>query len=199
MSQKAFLLVDVQNDFCAGGALAVPRGDEVIPVLNRYLEYFQKQKYPIFASRDWHPRRTKHFKEFGGLWPVHCVSKTYGAKFHSQLKLPKSAIILSKGMHPSKDSYSAFQAQDKNKNPFYKILKKMKINSLFIGGLATDYCVKSSVLDALKKDFKVHVLKDAVKGVNLKKSDSQMAIREMKKKGAKFNSFKDLTVDFQSK
>jgi len=187
-SKKALLIVDVQNDFSPGGSLAVPEGDKVVPALNKYIKIFAQGKLPIFASRDWHPVRTSHFKDFGGVWPVHCLQNSRGAAFHPELKLPTCAMLLYKGMDPQKDSYSAFQAQDLSGEPFLKILKRLKITELWVGGLATDYCVKSSVLDALKNGFKVKLLIDAIKGVDLKPGDSDKAIKAMVKKGAKKES-----------
>lgn len=184
-NEKALLIVDVQNDFCPGGALAVAEGDRVVPVLNRYIEKFLKEDCPIFASRDWHPKKTRHFKDFGGKWPAHCVANTKGAEFHSKLKLPKETIILSKGMDPEKNSYSAFQAVDKEGKDLLRILKDLGVEELYVGGLATDYCVKFSVLDALKSGFKVKLLTDAIRGVNIKPKDSEHAIKEMLSKGAK--------------
>lgn len=195
MSKKGLLIVDVQNDFCPGGTLAVKQGDKIIPVLNKYISYFRKHKFPIFASRDWHPKITTHFKLYGGIWPVHCVQNTKGARFHFKLKLPRSAVILSKGMHPKKDSYSAFQAVDKKNQSFERILKNKKINELYVGGLATDYCVKASVLDALRKKLKTSVLTDAIRGVDLKSGDSKKALREMTKSGASLVAYKRLRMD----
>lgn len=181
--KKALIIVDLQKDFCPGGALAVKDGDRIISIINRYIRIFVQKRLPVFASRDWHPKETKHFKKFGGLWPVHCVQNTKGAQFHSRLKLPKETIILSKGMNPQKDSYSVFQAQDPQGVDFVNLLKILGISELFVGGLATDYCVKYSVLDALKLGFKVNLLIDAIKGVDPK--DSQKAIDEMVSGGAK--------------
>lgn len=183
-SKKALLIVDVQNDFCPGGALAVPEGDKIVPILNKYMMIFSRKKWPIFASRDWHPQETKHFKQFGGLWPEHCIQNTKGAGFHPDLRLPQETIILSKGMDPDKDSYSAFQAVDSKGTKFFELLKISGINELFVGGLATDYCVKSSVLDGLKFGFKVKLLIDSIKGVNIKSKDSEEAIEEMVSCGA---------------
>jgi len=190
--KKALLIIDVQNDFCPAGALAVPEGDKIIPNLNKYIKIFSQKKLAIFASRDWHLKKTIHFKKFGGVWPVHCVQNTKGAQFHPKLKLPKGTIILSKGMDPEKDSYSAFQAQDANNIDFLILLKYLGVQQLYIGGLATDYCVKFSAVDALKNAFKVKLLMDAIKGVNLKPNDSEGAIKEMVKKGAKKISLKDM-------
>lgn len=192
--KKALLVVDVQNDFCPGGALDVPEGDKIIPNINKYIKIFSGNKFPIFATRDWHPRKTVHFKKFGGIWPVHCVQDTKGAEFHPELKLPKEAIIMSKGMDPEKDSYSAFQAQDSNGMGFLSLLKYLGIEEIYVGGLATDYCVKYSAIDALKNGFKVKVLEDAVKGVDLKPTDSEEAIEEILKDGAKKVTLKDKEI-----
>jgi nicotinamidase/pyrazinamidase len=181
--KKALIIVDLQNDFCPGGALAVKDGDKIVAIINRYIKFFLQKNLPIFASRDWHPKETKHFKKFGGLWPAHCVQNTKGAQFHPQLKLPKEAIILSKGMDPQKDSYSIFQARDPQGIDFVNLLKILGISELFVGGLATDYCVKYSALDALKSGFKVNLLIDAIKAVDPK--DSEKAIGEMVGSGAK--------------
>ncbi|MCM8781798.1 MAG: bifunctional nicotinamidase/pyrazinamidase [Candidatus Omnitrophica bacterium] len=182
--KKALLVVDIQNDFCPGGTLAVPGGDKIIPTVNKYIKIFSENKLPIFVSRDWHPKKTKHFKQFGGMWPKHCIQDTKGAKFHSKLKVPKEAIILSKGMDPQKDSYSVFQGEDLNGMEFTNLLKIFGIEEIYICGLATDYCVKYTTLDALRSGFKVKVLLDAVRGVNLKPNDSTEAIEEMVKNGA---------------
>jgi len=192
--KRALLIVDVQNDFCPGGALAVPEGDKIIPILNKYIETFLKNKLPIFASRDWHPRQTKHFKQFGGLWPEHCVQNTRGAEFHPKLKLTKEAIILSKGMDPREDSYSAFQAADNNGTDFLNLLRSLGIKELFVGGLATDYCVKWTVLDALKSGLEVKLLTDVIRGVNLKPKDSEVAIAEMVSQGARKIKFEELNM-----
>jgi len=191
--KRALLIVDVQNDFCPGGSLAVPEGDKVVSRLNNYIKVFSKKKWPIFASRDWHTRQTRHFKQFGGPWPKHCVQNTRGAGFHPDLKLPRETIILSKGMDPDKDSYSAFQAVDSNGTEFLQLLKALGIEELFVGGLATDYCVKWSVLDALRHGFKVNLLMDVIKGVNIKPKDSEDAIEEMVSGGAKKLSWEKLT------
>lgn len=190
--KKALLIVDVQNDFCPGGALAVPEGDKIVSTINKYIRIFAKKKLPIFATRDWHPVRTKHFKDFGGLWPVHCIQNTKGAAFHPDLKLPKEAILLYKGMDPEEDCYSSFSAQDLSGQPLFKLLKRMGITEIYIAGLATDYCVKYTAIDALKHGFKVKILLDAVKGVNLKTNDSTEAIKKITKMGAKKITLKNM-------
>jgi len=190
--KKVLLVVDVQNDFCPKGALAVPEGDKIIPAINRYIRIFARKKLPVFATRDWHPRKTKHFKAFGGLWPEHCVQNTKGAQFHPKLRLPKEAILLYKGMDPKKDSYSTFQAKDRQGRGLRQLLRKLGVKEIYIAGLATDYCVKFSAFDALKLGFKVKILMDAIKGVNLQPQDSEEAIREIVKRGAKKITLKDV-------
>ena len=182
----------MQNDFCPGGALAVPQGDQIVPVLNKYIAFFRKNNLPIFFSRDWHPKNTRHFKKFGGRWPAHCVQDSKGAQFHQDLKIPSEAIVLSKGMDPQEDSYSCFQSVDSNDTHFTTLLKIFGVEELYVGGLATDYCVKFSVLDALKNGFRVNLLTDAIKGVNIHPQDSKMAIEEMMGWGAKGICLQDL-------
>lgn len=183
--KRALLIVDLQNDFCPGGALGVPGADRIVPTINKYIRIFFKKKLPIFASADWHPIKTGHFKDFGGRWPVHCIHNSKGAQFHPKLKLPKEAIILYKGMDPQRESYSVFQAEDIDGRRFPNLLKVLGIEELYIGGLATDYCVKFSAEDALKNGFKVRLLLDAIKGVDLKSGDSESAIKELTRLGAK--------------
>lgn len=181
--------MDVQNDFCPGGKLPVSNGDSIVSLLNKYAIIFSNKKLPIFASRDWHPKKTKHFKKFGGLWPEHCIQNTKGAQFNPKLKLPPETIIISKGMQPQQESYSAFQAVDSSGTEFVILLKFLGINEIFLAGLATDYCVKWSVLDALKSGLKTYLLLDAVKGVNIKPNDSEEAIKEMIAQGASIITF----------
>ncbi len=190
--KKALLVVDVQNDFCPGGALGIPGGDKIIPAINRYIRIFAKKKLPILVTRDWHPVKTGHFKDFGGIWPAHCIQNTPGAAFHPALKLPKGAIMLYKGMDPRQDSYSAFHAEDTSGRGLLKILRTLGIEEIYIGGLATDYCIKYSTLGALKNGLKVKVLGDAVQGVNLKPGDSEKALKEIIRKGARKIVLKDL-------
>lgn len=183
----ALIAVDIQNDFCPGGALAVKHGDRIIKPLNKLIEFFDRLEFPIIFTRDWHPPNHRSFKEYGGIWPVHCVRGTKGAEFHPLLKVPKDAIIISKATEPDSEAYSGFQGTD-----LAQILKRLGSNKLFIGGLATDYCVKNTVIDALNNGFEVSVIKDCIKGVNLKKTDSATAIRYMLSKGAKLISSQEL-------
>jgi nicotinamidase/pyrazinamidase len=182
----ALVIVDVQNDFCPGGALAVPDGDRVVPVLNRCIERFDALGAPIVASRDWHPPVTRHFKAHGGAWPPHCVQGTTGAEFHRDLRLPARAIVVSKGMNPEDDAYSCFQAEDPSGMPFAATLGELGARRLVVGGLATDYCVKATVLDALREGFEVVVLEDAIRAVDLAPGDGARAIEAMQASGAMF-------------
>ncbi len=185
MARDALLLVDIQNDFTPGGALAVPEGDRIVPIANWYARLFERRDLPVFASRDWHPTQTRHFKEWGGLWPPHCVQGTKGADFQGQLSLPADAIVVSKGMDPEQDAYSAFQALTAEGTPLPEELKQRGVQRLFIGGLATDYCVLNTTLDALKEGFQVVVLEDAVKGIDLNPGDIARAVAEMEEHGAR--------------
>ncbi|MFH1459317.1 MAG: bifunctional nicotinamidase/pyrazinamidase [Candidatus Omnitrophota bacterium] len=182
---KALIIVDMQNDFCPGGSLAVPGGDRIVSILNKYIRFCKKNKIPIFLSRDWHPPKTRHFEKFGGLWPNHCIQKTPGAKFHPRLKFIKQAVIISKGMDPGKNSYSAFDAVNHQGIGLLDLLKILRVKKLLIGGLATDYCVKATVHDTIKYGFKVDLLQDAIKGVNKRACDSAKAIEKMLNWGAK--------------
>ena len=186
IKKAALIIVDVQNDFCPGGSLAVPRGDEVVAPLNDMVELFNKNGLPIFATRDWHPKKTKHFKDFGGIWPPHCVQHTFGACFHDGLRFI-GAEIITKGTGEDEDeaSYSGFGGVNYAGPNLEELLKSRNVTDLYIGGLATDYCVKQTVLDGLKLGFKVYLLEDAVRAVNLKPTDGAKAIKEMKKAGAK--------------
>ena len=185
MGQRAALVVvDVQNDFCPGGALAVPAGDAIIPRVNRTAALFTRRGLPVIFTRDWHPRQTKHFKEFGGAWPPHCIQGTKGARFHSDLEIPKGAIVLSKGMDPEVDSYSGFQAFTENGRDLESALHELGVDELFICGLATDYCVRATTLDGLRRGMTVRVLRDAIRGVEVKPGDSEMAVKEMRANGA---------------
>jgi nicotinamidase/pyrazinamidase len=184
LRDAALIVVDVQNDFCDGGSLAVTAGQAVVPVLNAYGERFAAAGRPTFASRDWHPPQTRHFREFGGVWPPHCVRGTHGAEFHPDLVLPKGTLIASKGMEPSEDAYSAFQARLDSGAGLAEALRGTGVQRIYIGGLATDYCVRSTVLDALNEGFAATVLIDASRGVNLQPHDAEDALQEMVAAGA---------------
>ena len=182
--RTALLVVDIQLDFCPGGALGVERGDEVIPILNEWIERFEQAGRTIILTRDWHPVETTHFQSGGGIWPPHCVQDTPGADFHPQLRIPERAIIVSKGADPNEDAYSAFHARDDQGRDLATILRALGIERLYIGGLATDYCVKESVLDARRLGFTVTVIEDAVRAVNLDPKDEERAKETMRAAGA---------------
>lgn len=182
--KNALVIVDLQNDFCPGGALAVPEGDRIVPTVNRYIDLFRAAGLPVFATRDWHPERTIHFTDLGGKWPPHCIQGTRGAAFHPELRLPHDAIIITKGNRPNEDSYSGFEGKDKNGRNFKETLAEAGVDHLYVCGLATDYCVKQTALDAIREDFRVTLLLDAVKGVDLSEGDSERAVNELIEKGA---------------
>ena len=184
MEKAALIVVDVQNDFCPGGALAVAEGDRVVPPLNRYIERFADAGLPIFATRDWHPEKTIHFKAYGGLWPAHCIQGTKGAEFRADLALPEDAVIVSAGTASDEEGYSGFDGVDSSGVGLMELLLRPNVTRIYVGGLATDYCVKQTVLDGLKRGFSVTLLEDAVRGVELTPGDSQRAIQEMLQAGA---------------
>jgi nicotinamidase/pyrazinamidase len=175
----ALILVDVQNDFCPGGALPVPNGDQVVPVLNRYMERAERAGIPIYASRDWHPTRTVHFAEQGGPWPVHCVQGTHGAEFHPDLKLPDDAEIVTKGTSGRDDGYSAFEGTLPSRQGLAQALRDQGVTRVYVGGLATDYCVRATALGARAAGFDVVWLRDASKPVEVRPGDGERAEREM--------------------
>lgn len=177
---SALIIVDIQNDFCPGGALAVPDGDKVIHALNKYIAEFLNAGAPIFATQDWHPHNHGSFKIHGGQWPSHCIQGTDGAKFHRDLNLPASAELIRKGTAVNAEGYSGFDGTNLERG-----LNKRGIERLFIGGLATDYCVRHTALDGLKKGFEVILLEDAIQGVNVNSEDSEKSIEEMVKAGAR--------------
>ena len=177
--KRALIVVDVQNDFCPGGSLAVVDGDEVVPPLNKLIQEFLDRGNPVFETRDWHPTETKHFKAYGGVWPIHCVQGTRGAEFHPQLIQDPRIKIISKGVDESADGYSGFDGTN-----LAELLRAENVEEVWIGGLATDYCVKHTVLDALREGFKVRALTDAMRAVNLNPDDGAKAIEEMRRAGA---------------
>jgi nicotinamidase/pyrazinamidase len=175
----ALLIVDVQNDFCPGGALAVAGGDQVVPILNRWIEKAQRQDIPIFASRDWHPPHHVSFRERGGPWPPHCVQNTAGAAFHPDLRLPLNTKVVSKGYELDVDSYSAFGGTDLKEK-----LQNAGIRRLWIGGLTQDYCVRETSLDAMREGLEIHVIVDGTRAVNVNPGDGSRALEDIVRAGA---------------
>lgn len=175
----ALLVIDIQNDFLPGGSLAVPEGDQVIPALNGYIDQFSNRQLPVFATRDWHSSNHCSFIRQGGPWPEHCIADSKGAEFAADLHLPVSIHVISKGTDAEQDSYSGFANRT-----FKEQLDNAGVSRLFIGGLATDYCVLNTVRDALNFHYKVLLLTDAIRAVNVRRQDGENAINEMIQKGA---------------
>jgi nicotinamidase/pyrazinamidase len=169
---RALLIVDVQNDFCPGGALAVPEGDKVVPVINRLMDHFDV----IVASKDWHPQQTIHFQK----WPPHCVQGTHGAEYHPNLQSKNIQKVFLKGTGNKDDGYSAYEATSED---LAQHLKSKGVTELYVTGLATDYCVRASALDANKKGFRTYVVTDAIAAVDVHPGDGQKALDEMKSAG----------------
>lgn len=198
MGKRALILVDVQNDFLPGGALAVNGGDEILPVVNRLLDLpFDL----IVASRDWHPPNhgsfaSVHGKEVGEkiqlggleqiLWPDHCIQDSEGAQLSDSLNQKRIDVLVNKGMHPEIDSYSAFfDNEHQRTTELDKILKENEIEDVYIVGLATDYCVKFTAIDALECGYHVYLIEDGCKGVDLQAEDSERAIAEIRARGGR--------------
>lgn len=186
-STDALLIVDVQNDFLPGGNLPVPAGDQVIPVLNRYIAVFVRHSLPIVATRDWHPARHCSFRPQGGIWPQHCIAGSKGAALAARLALPPSAVIVSKATTVDNDAYSGFEGTE-----LATLLHASGSERVFVGGLATDYCVLNTVKDALSQGFKVALLLDAIRAVDVRAGDGQAAIAQMIERGARPLQFADL-------
>jgi nicotinamidase/pyrazinamidase len=180
----ALIVVDVQNDFCPGGALPVPQGDAVVPVLNAYLQRAAATGTVIYASRDWHPERTRHFQAYGGAWPPHCIQNTPGAQFHPDLQLPSGATVVSKGMSEEDEGYSALEAHLPDGRDLLSALREAGVSRVHVGGLATDYCVRATVLDAHQAGFETFLLADASLPVDVTPGDGERAVVEMLAAGA---------------
>ena len=174
------LVTDIQNDFLQGGSLAVAGGDEVVPVLNRYIGAFLAHGLPVYATRDWHPDGHCSFHPQGGPWPVHCVAGTPGAAFAATLVLPSDTTVISKATSQDREAYSSFQGTDLDSR-----LRATGIRRLFIGGLTTDYCVLNTVRDARQLGYEVFVLADAIRAVDVQPGDGQRAEAEMARLGAR--------------
>jgi nicotinamidase/pyrazinamidase len=183
----ALLVVDFQNDFTPGGALPVEHGDEIAPAINAIADRFDL----VVATRDWHPPDHGSFEgvevdpekwkgiDPAGIWPVHCVAGTEGAQLHPTLDRSKLDVIVDKAQDRYTQGYSAFHGGD-----LAGVLRDRGVDHVYIAGLATDYCVKNTVLDAVREGFAVTVVEDAVRGIDVKPGDSARAIEEMKAAGA---------------
>lgn len=198
---KALIITDVQHDFMPGSALGVPHGNEIIPIINRLIPHFQH----VIATLDWHPENHVSFARTHGakvgdviqvdgkeqiLWPVHCLQHTHGAGFASGLKKESIEVIFHKGIDPKVDSYSAFfDAARHRSTGLADYLQKHKLQELYFVGLATDYCILYSVLDALELGFEVTVIQNACRAINLHPGDGDKALEKMRLKGVKLTSF----------
>jgi nicotinamidase/pyrazinamidase len=176
---SALLVVDVQNDFCPGGALGIQAGDRVIPVVNKLMPLFPL----VLATQDWHPANHCSFLEQGGIWPPHCVQNTKGAELHPSLDRQEIDRFFFKAFTVDKDAYSGFEGFDEEERSLNAVLHEQQMKKLYIAGLATDYCVKATALDALKNGYEVYVILDAVQAVNVNEKDGEQALAEIASKG----------------
>jgi len=175
----ALILVDIQNDFLPGGSLAVADGNEILPVINKYIKLFQARNLPVVATRDWHPEDHCSFKKSGGIWPDHCIAGTEGAQFSNELKLPSNTLIISKATDSDSEAYSGLDHTELDDE-----LKKRGVKQVWVGGLATDYCVLNTVKDFLHLSYTVILLHDAIRAVNVHPDDGTRAEKEMIDNGA---------------
>ena len=178
-ANDALLIADIQNDFLPGGALGIGGGDTIIPVLMSYIRRFHARHLPIYLSRDWHPPDHCSFRSQGGQWPVHCVAGSPGSLPPPGFDAPASAVIIYKAIDRDQEAYSAFQSTELDRH-----LRALCIRRLFIGGLATDYCVLNTVTDALAQRYAVCLLIDGIKAVNLQPDDGRRAKENMLDLGA---------------
>ncbi len=188
--RDALIVVDMQRDFMPGGALPVPEGDRIVPVLNSYITLFEERNLPVFLTRDWHPENHISFKGHGGIWPPHCVRGTEGAQFHPDLKIPAdNKFVISKGTAQEFDAYSGFQG-----TVLADLLRERGVRRVFVGGVATDYCVKNTLLGAVNLGFQAFLLTDAIKGVDVRPGDVERALEQMLSAGAVAIELGDLTT-----
>jgi nicotinamidase/pyrazinamidase len=178
--EGALILVDVQNDFCPGGALAVSGGDQIVPVINKLIPHFSL----VVSTQDWHPANHISFKERGGPWPPHCVQGSPGADLHSDLKTDSIAHYFRKASTPDRDDYSEFAGTDNEGRTLNEVLEGEGVKKIYVAGLATDYCVLETVLDGLKLGYEVYAVTDAMRAVNVAPDDGDQALRKMSDKGA---------------
>ena len=176
---KALLIIDFQNDFTSGGALEVPGGDEIAGPVRRLADHFDL----IAATRDWHPPDHASFETEGGPWPVHCVRDTHGAAFHRAMERIDVDAIVDVGQGRDDEGYSGFENSD-----LARILHDHDAEEVYVCGLATDYCVRASAIDACREGFDVTVVEDAVRGVEVNPGDSERAFQDMREAGARIAS-----------
>ena len=180
----ALIVVDMQNDFMPGGALPVPNALSIIPVINEYIRVFEEAGALIVFTRDWHPPNHISFRSRGGPWPPHCVQNTPGAELHKDLRVPRNAIIISKAFKEDEEAYSGFKGIDlASGKDLNTILRERGVKRVFISGVATEYCVKATTLDAVDLGYQVFLLLDAIKGINQPPGSEEQAVNEMLSKG----------------
>ncbi|MEK6325609.1 MAG: bifunctional nicotinamidase/pyrazinamidase [Acidobacteriota bacterium] len=180
VQDTALILVDIQNDFCPGGALAVNEGDQVVPIANRLIPEFPL----VISTQDWHPANHISFKERGGPWPPHCVQGTRGAELHPDVRTDTIAHYFRKASSPGKDDYSEFEGKDAQGRSLDELLKSHGVDKLYVVGLATDYCVLETVLDGIKYGYEVYAVTDAMRAVNVNPDDGEKALQKMAQAGA---------------
>ena len=177
---SALILVDIQNDFCPGGTLAVNEGDQIVPIVNSLISEFPL----VISTQDWHPTNHISFKAQGGPWPPHCVQGSRGAELHSALRTDTVAHYFRKAASPGKDDYSEFEGKDDQDRSLDRVLKSHGVKKLYVVGLATDYCVLETVLDGLRYGYEVYAVSDAMRAVNVSPDDGEKALQRMASAGA---------------
>lgn len=190
MAKTALIIVDVQNDFCPGGALPVPYGDEVVDLCDAMIGYGREKGWLMVASRDWHLPNTAHFKDFGGRWPVHCVQGTHGAEFHPRLDT-RGVTIISKAMGTADDGYSAFEGYTEDGIGLFSLFAREEVTTVYVCGLATEYCVKATTHDAALK-FQTYLLIDACRAINPYSDEEEKVLTELRGKGVRIVSVTDM-------
>ena len=187
-NDAALILVDIQNDFCPGGALAVSGGDQIVPAVNRLMSRFSL----VISTQDWHPANHISFNERGGPWPPHCVQGTRGAELHPDLRTDTIAHYFRKASAQDKDDYSEFAGKDDQGRTLDEVLRRHEVKKLYVVGLATDYCVLETVLDGLRLGYEVYVVTDAIRAVNVSPEDGDAALQKMAGSGAQLITSNDL-------
>lgn len=190
-SESALLVVDVQNDFCPGGRLAVPSAEETFPVINRLIQMFGEAECPIVFTQDYHPANHCSFVPQGGPWPMHCVQGTSGVDIHPVIDVPPTSLRFAKGFSPVQDAYSGFEGRllgadgSPGSMELASWLRQHGVKTVFVAGLATDYCVQATAMDALHLGFATKVVENGVRGVNRSPDDSQKALHRLQGQGAR--------------
>ena len=191
--KTALIVVDIQNDFCPDGALAVAGGVEVVEPTNRLIGHFRRHGAPVFYTRDWHPANHCSFKEFGGPWPVHCVQGSPGAQFHRDLDVPDDAVILNKAWLANSEDFSG-----KSSSELFPRLTLARVQRVVLAGLATEYCIKATARDARAEGFEVIVVTDAIRPVNVRAGDEQRALDDMRARGVALLTSAEVLDSFQT-